>query len=32
MLFILQGDAAREGKDTATTLDESPLSICIWIF
>ena len=32
MLFILQGDEAREGKDTKTTLDESLVSTCIWIF
>ena len=32
MLFILQGDETREGKDTITTLEESLVSICIWIF
>jgi hypothetical protein len=32
MLFILQGDEAREGKDTITTLEEILVSICIWIF
>jgi len=32
MLFILQGDEARKGKDTITTLEESLVSICIWIF
>jgi len=32
MLCILQGDEAREGKDTVTTLEESLVSIPIWIF
>jgi Fic family protein len=32
MLFILQGDEAREGKYTITTLEESLVSICISIF
>jgi len=32
MLFILQGDETREGKDTITTLEESLVSIRIWIF
>jgi len=32
MLFILQGDGARKGKDTITTLEESLVSICIWSF
>jgi hypothetical protein len=32
MLFILQGDGARKGKDTRTTLEESLVSICIWSF
>ena len=32
MLFILQGDETRDGKDTITTLVESLVSIRIWIF
>jgi hypothetical protein len=32
VLFILQGDEAREGKDAITTLEESLVSKCIWIF
>ena len=32
MLFILQGDESREGTHTVTTLEESLVSICIWIF
>jgi hypothetical protein len=32
MLFILQGDEASEEKDTITKLEESMVSLCIWIF
>ena len=32
MFFILQGDEARDGKDTLTTLEESVVSVCKWIF
>ena len=30
LLFILEGDETREGKDTITT-EESLVSVCIWI-
>jgi hypothetical protein len=32
VLFILQGDGESEDKDTATTLQGSPVSARIWNF
>ena len=31
LLYILENDDAREGKDTIITLEESLVSLCIWI-
>jgi len=31
LLFIVESDDAREGKDTIITLEESLVSLCIWI-
>jgi hypothetical protein len=29
LLFILEGDEARKGKDTITTIEESLVSVCV---